>query len=110
LVAPPCDPSYSGAEIKRITIQSQPRQIVPKTLSRKKKKSQEKTGGVVYSVSFEFKPQYCRRKEGKNCVKSIDGRHCALQELHTAGTVSCMQDIQLASCSFCRNMYSKHLP
>jgi hypothetical protein len=33
LVAQTCNPSYSGAEIRRIAVQSQPGQIVCKTLS-----------------------------------------------------------------------------
>jgi hypothetical protein len=38
--------SYSEAQIKRIVVQSQSRQIVPKTLSqkKKKKKSQRRAG------------------------------------------------------------------
>jgi hypothetical protein len=35
LVAPTCNTSYSGAEIRRIVVQSQPRQMVHKTLSQK---------------------------------------------------------------------------
>jgi hypothetical protein len=33
LVAHACNPSYSGAEIRRIAVQSQLRQIIHKTLS-----------------------------------------------------------------------------
>jgi hypothetical protein len=44
-------------EIKRITFQSQPRQIDHKTLSRKKP-SQKRAGGVAQGVDPEFKPQY----------------------------------------------------
>jgi hypothetical protein len=42
------------AEIRRITVQSQPREIVRKTLSQKKL-SQKRAGGVAQGVSPEFK-------------------------------------------------------
>jgi hypothetical protein len=49
------------AEISRIVVQSQSRQIVCKTLSqKKKKKSQKRAGGVAQGVGPEFKPQYCQ--------------------------------------------------
>jgi hypothetical protein len=43
------------AEIRRIAVQSQPRQIVQQTLSRKYP-SQKKIGGVAQGVGPEFKP------------------------------------------------------
>jgi hypothetical protein len=46
------------AEIRKITVQSQPRQIVCKALSREKKKSQKKAGGVAPGVGPEFKLQF----------------------------------------------------
>jgi hypothetical protein len=46
-----------GAEIKRIEVQSQPRQIVLDTLS-PKKPTTKRAGGVAQGVSPEFKPQY----------------------------------------------------
>jgi hypothetical protein len=48
------------AEIRRITVRSQPRQIVPAVLSRKNP-SQKRAGGVVQDVSPEFKPQYYKK-------------------------------------------------
>jgi hypothetical protein len=65
LVAPAYNPSYSdgrdqetqGSEIRRIEVQSQPRQIVHETLSRKKSITKKKTGGVAQGVGPEFKPQ-----------------------------------------------------
>jgi hypothetical protein len=51
------------AEIKRIVVQSQPRQIVHETLS------QNSGGGVVQSVGPECKPQYHQKKK-RHCVKS----------------------------------------
>jgi hypothetical protein len=60
------------AEIKRITVQRQPGQIVCETLSRKKP-SQKRAGGVAQGVGPEFKPQYHqkkrRRKRKKKRVK-----------------------------------------
>jgi hypothetical protein len=54
------------AEISRIMVQSQPRQIVHKTLSqKKKKKSQNRAGGVTQGVGPEFKPQSCKKKKAK---------------------------------------------
>jgi hypothetical protein len=54
-VAHACNPSYSEAEIRRIVVQSQPRQIDCKTLSqKKKKKSQKWAGGVAKALSSKF--------------------------------------------------------
>jgi hypothetical protein len=49
------------AEIRRIGIRGQPRQIVCETLSGKNP-LQKRTGGMAKGVSPEFKPQYCRGK------------------------------------------------
>jgi hypothetical protein len=57
-VAHTCNPSYSEAEISRIEVQSQPRQIVPRDPVSKKKK-------VAQDVGPEFKPQYCKNKINK---------------------------------------------
>jgi hypothetical protein len=43
------------AEIRRITVQSQPRQIVLKTLSRKHP-STKRAGEVAQGIGSEFKP------------------------------------------------------
>jgi hypothetical protein len=45
------------AEIRRITIHSQPKQIICETLSQKHP-SQKRAGGVAQGVGPEFKPQY----------------------------------------------------
>jgi hypothetical protein len=45
------------AKIKRIVVQSQPRQILCETLSRKNT-SQKWAGGVAQGVNPKFKPQY----------------------------------------------------
>jgi hypothetical protein len=50
------------AEIIRITVQSQPRQIVHEILSQKSH-HKERAGGVAQSVGPEFKPQYCKKKK-----------------------------------------------
>jgi hypothetical protein len=49
------------AEIRRITVQSQPRQIVWVTLSQKYP-TQKKDGGVAQGVGPEFKSQYHQKK------------------------------------------------
>jgi hypothetical protein len=46
----------------RITVQSQPGQIVPETLSRKNP-SQYRAGGVAKGLGPEFKPQYRKKKK-----------------------------------------------
>jgi hypothetical protein len=48
------------AEIQRLTVQGQPRQIVQETLSRKNS-SQKRAGGVARGVGPEFKPQYHKK-------------------------------------------------
>jgi hypothetical protein len=50
------------AEIRKIMVQSQPRQIVRKTISRKYP-TQKRTGGVTPGVGPEFKLQYCKKGE-----------------------------------------------
>jgi hypothetical protein len=45
------------AEIRRIVVQSEPRQILHNTLSRENP-SQKKAGGEAQGVHPEFKPQY----------------------------------------------------
>jgi hypothetical protein len=52
------------AEIRRIAVQSQPRQTVQETLSRKHP-SQKRAGGVAQGVHPQFKPQYCKKKKKK---------------------------------------------
>jgi hypothetical protein len=49
-------------EIRRIVVQSQPRQIVCETLSQKHP-TQKKAGKVGQGVGPEFKPQYQKRKK-----------------------------------------------
>jgi hypothetical protein len=76
-VAHACNPSYSGdrTEIRRIMVQSQPRQIDFEILSRKKsitKKIGESAGGVA--PPLEFKTQHQKKKRereretGKICT------------------------------------------
>jgi hypothetical protein len=59
------------AEIRSIKLQSQPRQIVHKALSqKKKKKNHHKTGagGVAQGVGPEFKPQFEKKKKTKRTL------------------------------------------
>jgi UDP-N-acetylglucosamine:LPS N-acetylglucosamine transferase len=53
------------AEIRRITVRSQPRQIVHETLSRKNP-SQKRASRVAQGVGLEFKPQYHKKKKNFN--------------------------------------------
>jgi hypothetical protein len=50
------------AEIRRIVVRGQPRQIVHETLSRKNP-SQKRGDGVTQGVGPEFKPQYSKKKK-----------------------------------------------
>jgi hypothetical protein len=50
------------AEIRKIVVGSQPRQIIWETLSRKTH-HKIRTGGVAQGVGPEFKPQYARKKK-----------------------------------------------
>jgi hypothetical protein len=56
-------PDTQEAEIRRIEVRSQPRQIVLETLSRKIP-SQKRSVGVAQGVGPEFKPQ-CHKKKKK---------------------------------------------
>jgi hypothetical protein len=78
------------AEIRRISVQSQPRQIALKTLSRlkkRKKTSQKKAGGMAQDVGPEFKPQYCKkkRKKGKKYRWKLSGLLMPVLTLLTIG-------------------------
>jgi hypothetical protein len=56
------------AEIKRITVQSQPGQMVHEILFQKcpsKKKKKKRTGRVAQGEGPEFKHQYCKTKQNK---------------------------------------------
>jgi hypothetical protein len=50
------------AEITRIAVLSQPRQIVLKALSSQKNPLQKRAGGVAQGAGPEFKPQHCQKK------------------------------------------------
>jgi hypothetical protein len=52
------------AEIRRIEVQSQPRQIVHETRFQNDQ-SQKRTGGVAQGAGPEFKPQYHKKKAGE---------------------------------------------
>jgi hypothetical protein len=52
------------AEIRRIKVQSQPEQVVHKTLSQKNP-SQKRAGGVAQGVGLEFKPHYQKKQTNK---------------------------------------------
>jgi hypothetical protein len=57
--------STQEAEIRRIKVQSQPRQIVHKNLSRKKP-IPSRPGRVAQGVGPEFNPLYHKKKEKKS--------------------------------------------
>jgi hypothetical protein len=61
------------AEIKRIAVQSQCRQIVQETPQ--KNPLQKRAGGVAPGVGLEFKSQYLKKKKKK---KKEFGRSCVL--------------------------------
>jgi hypothetical protein len=51
------------AEIRRIAVQSQPRQTVYETLSLKKKKSQKRAHGVAQGVGPKVSPSTTKKKK-----------------------------------------------
>jgi hypothetical protein len=51
------------AEIGRIAVRSQPRQIVLEILSQKNPTTKNWTGGVAQGEGLEFKPQYWKKKK-----------------------------------------------
>jgi hypothetical protein len=57
----PVIPPTQDAEIRKIMVQNQSKQIVRVTLSQKYP-SQKRAGGVVQGVGPEFKPQYYKKK------------------------------------------------
>jgi hypothetical protein len=61
--------SYAGGRDQEITVQSQPRQIVCKTLSQKTYHTHTQTkmaGGVAQCIDAEFKLQYCKKQNSYN--------------------------------------------
>jgi hypothetical protein len=68
----PVIPATWGAEIRRITVQSQSGQIVLKTIL-KKTHHKNRTGGVAQGEGPEFKPQHHikRKEKGKNGLFSV---------------------------------------
>jgi hypothetical protein len=69
VVAQNCAQYLRGRD-RRISVQTQPRQIVLKTLSQKKLFTKKRAGGVAQGVGPEFKPQYCKTKQNKQIGKS----------------------------------------
>jgi hypothetical protein len=63
LVFTPIILATQEAEIRRITVLSQPRQIVHETLSQKKKKNQKRAGGMAQGIGPEFKLKYRKKKK-----------------------------------------------
>jgi hypothetical protein len=61
-VAHTCDLATQEAEIRRIEVQSQPRQTVLEILSQKYCLQKRASGGSQ-SAGPEFKPQYCKKKK-----------------------------------------------
>jgi hypothetical protein len=59
LVAHAYNPSNSGGRIKRIIVQSQPREIVGETLSRKHP-TKKRAGKVAQGVDPELRPHHCK--------------------------------------------------
>jgi hypothetical protein len=68
----PVIPATQEAEIRRIAVQSQPRQIVCETLSRKKKNHKKRVGGVAQGVGPEFNSQNCqKKKKGRGELQTV---------------------------------------
>jgi hypothetical protein len=65
------------AEIRRIAVRSQPRQILHKILSLKN--ALQMTGGVAQGVGPEFKLQY-HNKRIQRCLSGIETRDAARPE------------------------------
>jgi hypothetical protein len=58
------------AEIRRIVVQSQPKQIVLETLPQKNP-SQQRAGGVAQGVDTAFKPQYLKKKKKERKERNL---------------------------------------
>jgi hypothetical protein len=59
-----------GAEIRRIAVQSQLRQIIHETLFQKNP-PQKRASGVAQGVGPEFKPQYSEKRKRKRKKKIV---------------------------------------
>jgi predicted P-loop ATPase len=73
-VAHTCILATQEAEIRRITVQSQPRQIVLKTLSRKYP-TQKRAGRVAQDEGPEFKTQYHKKSPYPNHDSDLKNTH-----------------------------------
>jgi hypothetical protein len=78
-VAHTCNPRSLEAEIRRITVQSQPRKIVRESLSQKNP-SPKRAGGVVQGISPELKPQFQKTNKQTN-KKTQNPNPCSVQLL-----------------------------
>jgi hypothetical protein len=73
------------AEIRRIAVWSQPRQIVHETLSQKNPSQNKRTGGVARGVGLEFKPQYHKQKEKCKVHLEVGMLTLSISEAQTVG-------------------------
>jgi hypothetical protein len=89
-------------------VQSQPGQIVCKTLTRKNP-SQKRAGGVAQGVGHKFKPQYCNNNNKKNTFLGDVSSTFLLQLIFTALSKEFVHDIHswaLARMGVCMHVYN----
>jgi hypothetical protein len=67
----PVIPATQEAEIRRIMVQSQPRQIVHKTLSRKKSITIKGAGGVALSSNPNLQKKKKMEKQSSLCLQAL---------------------------------------
>jgi hypothetical protein len=70
------------AEIRRIMVQSQPRQIVSETLSQKKTHHKNRADGVVQGKGPKFKCQYHKKKKIPHAAFSSQNLHPSFTPRH----------------------------
>jgi hypothetical protein len=83
------------AEIRKITVRSQPRQIVCETLSRKTL-HKERAGRVVQGIVPEFKLQSCKKKKRKKLICLHKKTRMLYKNVHS----SCIHSLKLWTIKF----------
>jgi hypothetical protein len=76
------------AEIRRITVPSQPAQIVCETLSQKNP-SQKRAGGVAQGAGPELKLQYCKKRDRNPVFDNVTEFFYMLAYFLTNCSISC---------------------
>jgi mannosyltransferase OCH1-like enzyme len=78
---PSCFLAVQEAEIRRITVQSQPGQIILKTLSQKYPIQNSTKGAAIVAQVVECLPSKCEALSSNSSAKKNKGKTCTLKAM-----------------------------